>query len=300
MLTLYLICFSYVSAQNESNQTELSRSDEINGNSIDYGILSTDENSVSEDEDGILREERSKSSSNGKRPSQVDLVNITGPSVQILSEEKTDEKPEKSKKPQIGNRPQTASMSESAESSSESAESSSEDGEEETVVRNAVFDNNSCFACSGRSLEECKANGRYEVCDDGGHRINNGVIGSVCSLEVRYVGGILKGIETGCKQAEACSNNENQNFNGPNLMLMSCRPEMSLQMGRWRRTPSVCRTCMMKCDESASPEKYCFSPDFGIPIGSGSSSSDFISLDSMTRSQWSSGGIFSIQVDNYP
>jgi len=93
-----------------------------------------------------------------------------------------------------------------------------------------------CWHCDAMSFEECEAKGQQKACH--GHAES-------CFLEIRErrtpYGHIAQGfmqICMGCKQKEACTQMQNQNFQNQNPDYTQCRPETQY-------TDSVCRQC---CD----------------------------------------------------
>lgn len=101
-----------------------------------------------------------------------------------------------------------------------------------------------CFTCQGQTVEECQASGSVQDCQENE---------TSCELEIRtrlnqetgYYD--QQGVITGCKQIEACQNNQRQNFGGdpwgPNKDHTQCRPETDKGYHH-----SVCRQCCWEDD----------------------------------------------------
>ena len=61
-----------------------------------------------------------------------------------------------------------------------------------------------------------------------------------CELEIRERGGKIIQILTGCKAADACKNNMNNNFLEENPDITQCRPEVNLKKNRfWIRLSDI-------------------------------------------------------------
>lgn len=124
---------------------------------------------------------------------------------------------------------------------------------------------NSCYTCEASGsdattvIANCLANGSIKQCDEN----------SMCMIELRKRNGAFTGFRTGCKQREACLNQQKQNFGPGPLMMQQCRPEHNLQTSRFG--PSVCRQCFQTCYGSGDHMNECFTPANGIPIDVGTS-----------------------------
>jgi hypothetical protein len=124
------------------------------------------------------------------------------------------------------------------------------------------YDLPECWHCDASTFAECASGGYYKACQSGDY--------DCCFLELREVSDNLKQLCTGCKSHQACYDLKYQNFvfsdNYPTgkitheMPLDQCRPVHNrLQSrGRFRRNPSVCRTCFNLCDKDEAEGSYCF------------------------------------------
>ena len=83
-----------------------------------------------------------------------------------------------------------------------------------------------CLRCSTHSLGQCQTEGLSERCR----------IDQVCQVELRRRDGKVEQVSMGCKEREACQNQQAQNFTAAKYRFNQCRPQSS-------SGPSVCWSC---------------------------------------------------------
>jgi hypothetical protein len=109
-----------------------------------------------------------------------------------------------------------------------------------------------CWKCDQMTYTGCASQGHFEVCE----------LGDVdcCFVEIREKYQGLQQLCTGCKDATACEDNQEQNFMGVSRQYHQCRPDYRLQhQARGRGQQSVCRQCFNKCNTSTGLDfSMCF------------------------------------------
>jgi len=91
----------------------------------------------------------------------------------------------------------------------------------------------------------CASTGSYQLCDLGDK--------DCCFVEMRETKGALQQLCTGCKAAQACEDNKDENFQGAIAQHHQCRPDYRYQrFGQRANQQSTCRQCFNKCDPTAS------------------------------------------------
>ena len=83
-----------------------------------------------------------------------------------------------------------------------------------------------CFTCSARDLHECQVMGTTENCRSD----------QVCQIELRKRDSQIESVIMGCKEHEACVNQQTQNFQSGNFRYNQCKPKSKIG-------PSVCWSC---------------------------------------------------------
>ena len=83
-----------------------------------------------------------------------------------------------------------------------------------------------CLRCSTASFGQCQSEGISERCR----------LDQVCQIELRKRDGKVEHVAMGCKEKEACRNQQMQNFVGDKYRFNQCRPKS-------RVGPSVCWSC---------------------------------------------------------
>lgn len=134
------------------------------------------------------------------------------------------------------------------------------------VVTTAAIedDGTDCWKCDAMSYSRCAAEGYYQECELGDR--------DCCFVEVREKYGKLRQLCTGCKNADACEDLKQENFNpaesantqldGYNNRELTdqCRPgyELQLRARRYGAQQSVCRQCFQTCKHSEFGGAFCF------------------------------------------
>jgi len=90
----------------------------------------------------------------------------------------------------------------------------------------------------------CFAQANYQECD----------YDQYCGVEVRQRKGIVRQLKVRCMRLPNCQSMNRQNFfssTSSSRGLTACRPEVSLQRGRFGE--SICRGCVTPCESNTSP-----------------------------------------------
>ena len=86
--------------------------------------------------------------------------------------------------------------------------------------------NSACFTCSARDIQECQVMGTTENCRSD----------QVCQIELRKRNSQTVSVIMGCKEHEACLNQQTQNFQNVYYRHNQCKPKS-------KSGPSVCWSC---------------------------------------------------------